>query len=188
MTTKKQTVKNTTSSAMDKTTSTMTISKVDHARIKDLMEQSDYKVQGEFLSLIIDQFMGFSVDDLAKLKQAAAASNMTVESIAISGAMQYADKLIAMTKDGAKESPDLKINKFVNDLIAQNETATNWFEKIEITQRVISEGTGCNRANITRFLDANKARLKDHHATNGIEQDHNRRASNQRAKNAKLAV
>lgn len=188
MTTKNQTNKNTTSASIDKTTTSMTISKTDQARIKVLMEQSNHKIQGEFLSFIIDQFMAFSVDDLAKLKQAAAASNMTVESIVISGAMQYADKLIAMTKEGAKESPDIKINNFVNDLIAKNNETVDWFDKTEITQRVIIEGTGCNRANITRFLDANKARLKEHHAANNIEPDHNRRASNQRAKNAKLAV
>ena len=108
---------------------------------------------------------------------------MNFESVIVSGALTYADKLIAAGGEN-KSTPDQKINDFVNALMAKNDTAVEWFDKTEITQGLIASETGCNRANIKNYLAANRARLDDHHAKNEIEPDHNRRVSNHKRKTA----
>lgn len=147
--------------------------------------------QPEFLMLLLDSYAAnsvFSETDREKIHAAAKKTNMSFSSIVVSGSLQYAEKLSDASESGKKVVGDRKINEVVNELMASNNAAKEWHEKIEITQRVVAELSKCNRENIKRYLSANKARIDEHHAKNNIEADHNRRVANYARKNKNQKV
>lgn len=103
----------------------------------------------------------FSEKDRAKIQKAADSSNMNYNAIITTGALQYADSLLNKVDKPVKG--DLKINDLVNKTIAHNENVKELQDKIEITQGFIESTTGCNRANIKRYLSANSERIAHHH-------------------------
>lgn len=151
---------------------------------KDLMTATGFEgTQPEFLLHLITTYTPdnlFSESDKKILNEASSISNMTVESLIVAGALQYANKIIESVNDGKSGNADIRINNFVNDLMAKNDAAGAWFEKIEITQGVLADkerGGGFNRENIKRYLSANRHRIEEHHAKHKIEPDHNRKVA-----------
>lgn len=152
---------------------------------KALMTATGFEgTQPEFLAHLIATHTPntlFGEHEKNKIDEAARISNMTNEAIIVAGALQYANKIVDSVNDGKTGNADIRINNFVNDLMAKNNVAKEWFEKIEITQGVLADkerGGGFNRANIQRYLSANRNRIDEHHAKHKIEIDHNRKAAN----------
>lgn len=157
---------------------------------KDLITATGFKgTQVEFFQHLISSYTPsnlFGVDEREKINEAARIADMTTETIIVAGALQYANKIIDSVSDGKSGNADIRINNFVNGIMSYNDSATNWFEKVEITQGLLADkdknyggvNGGFNRANIQRYLSANRNRIDEHHAKNKIEKDHNRTVAN----------
>lgn len=158
---------------------------------KALMTATGFSgTQPEFLAHLISTYTPntlFGEHEKNKIDEAARISNMSSEAIIVAGALQYANKIIDSVNDGKTGNADIRINNFVNDIIAKNNAAKEWFEKIEITQGLLADkerGGGFNRENIKRYLSANRNRIDEHHAKHKIEIDHNRKVANYLRKQA----
>jgi hypothetical protein len=170
--------------------STIALHPADRDRLKELMDASNFKgSQADFLTVLLDNYSGssmFNTEDSKKIDDAANIANMPKESLIVTGALKFADLLLAnyasqqdetVTEEKRKPA-DLKVHQEVEAIMKHNEEAADHWDKIEITQGVLFKRTGCNRANIQRYLSANKNRIEKHHAKMKIEPDHNRRAAN----------
>ena len=160
---------------------------------KELMTATGFEgTQPEFLLHLIASYTPnnlFGEHEKKTLSEASSISNMSVESLIVAGALQYANKIIESVNDGKSGNADIRINNFVNDLMAKNDAASEWFKKVEITQGLLSDkerGGGFNRENIKRYLSANRHRIEEHHAKNKIEIDHNRKVATYLRKQAKV--
>lgn len=181
-------IKTATPKATAPKTVTVRIHPEDNTRLQALKESEKFHGNfPDFVTSFINRSTGvelFKDKDYAKLQAAAEKLGVTVESIIIKGALKFATK--AMTTDPEKQlnSVDTKIQEFVDGVMETNEKAKEWFDKREITQgfivKAIKEATGkeVNRANVSAYIAANEAVLKEHHAKCEIEPDHNRRVFN----------
>jgi hypothetical protein len=162
----------------EKLLSSTKIKKTDLTRIHNFKDSRGITSLVDGITELLDQtvFVNLSAKDTEKLHAAALAGNTTFEALCITGALQYADRLLsAIDKTG---NADTRINKFVADLIEANNAADH-DDKIGITQGYISNVGGFNRESIKRFMIANKTMIDDHHAANGIDDptDHNRKVA-----------
>jgi hypothetical protein len=167
----------------------------DNERLKTIKDAQNFTgTFPDFMTAFLNQTSGvelFKDKDRVKLEIAAEKLGITVESLIIQGALKFAAKTMATDLDKKETSVDAKIQAFVDDLMAQNEKAGEWFKKHEITQAYIVNGfkkaTGkeVNRANVTAFMAANVSELEAHHTACGIEKDHNRKVFNHERKNKK---
>lgn len=164
----------------------------DRDRLNELMESSGFQgSQRDFFKLLVDNYSGtalFSTNDTKRIEAAAQVSGMSFESIIVTGALKYAELLINTitppsedgepVEDEKRKPADYRVHQAVEEIMAANDKADSLWDKVEITQGVLSSKTGCNRQSIKRYLSANKARIEQHHAKHKIEADHNRRAGN----------
>lgn len=164
----------------------------DRDRLNELMKSSGFAgSQRDFFKLLVDNYSGtamFGTNDVKRIEAAARVSGMSFESIIVTGALKYAELLIntitppsedgAPVEDEKRKPADYRVHQAVEEIMTANDSAQSLWDKVEITQGVISKVTGCNRASIQRYLSANKARIELHHAKHHIEADHNRRAGN----------
>ena len=154
------------------------LKKSDLNRIHAFKDARGIASQQDAITMLLDQnlfALNLTAKDIEKLNAAAKAGNTTFEALCITGALQYADRLL--NASGKPSNADTKINDFVARLIEANNAATELDAKVAITQGYISANGGFNRDAIKRFLTANKNMIDDHHAANGIDDpiNHNRR-------------
>ena len=153
------------------------LKKSDLNRIHAFKESRGISSQQDAITALLDQnlfALNLTAKDLEKLNAAAIAGNTTFEALCITGALQYADRLL--NSNGKPNNADTRIKDYVTILMDANNTATTQDEKIAITQGYISANGGFNREAIKRFLTANQNMIDAHHATHGIENpiEHNR--------------
>jgi hypothetical protein len=163
----------------DTKVTSLKIRKTDLTRIHEFKDSRGITNLLDALTDLLDQtaFANLSENDAKKLHSAAIAGNTTFEALCITGALQYADRLL--NGAGKPSGADVRINEFVTKLIDAN-NAADLENKTAITQGVLADkerGGGFNRDAIKRFLTANKTMIDDHHAASGITDpvEHNRK-------------
>lgn len=171
------TTKKTIDDTNDNSLTSTRLKKSDLNRIHDFKDARSIATLQDAITALLDQnlfALNLSTTDIEKINAAAKAGNTTFEALCITGALQYANRLLNATDKPS--NADTKINDFVNRLIEANNVAKDQDAKVAITQGYIASNGGFNRDAIKRFLTANKNTIDDHHAAHGIDNpiEHNR--------------
>jgi hypothetical protein len=172
------------------------------AKVKEYCQQQDITYREYFISLI-DNFeisnIVYSDDEKALIDKASNLSTVPMDEIKKQVILRAARNII--NNNGylrTQNIPDInsrtssaaafeRISNIVEVMISHNDTAEEWYNKKYINQRSIdlyakklkeqsSDNLVASKVIINRYLDANKEKLKEHHALHDLSINHNRNA------------
>ena len=107
--------------------------------------------------------------------------------------LQNADDSLVIDKDtkNSSRAADMRVAEVVNEMMLDNDTATEWYDRKFLSQRAIFDyaldrkfkdpsNLSLSISVISRFLDSNKDMLNEHHNKYGLDENHNRKAHYER--------
>lgn len=126
---------------------------------------------------------GLNPEQTDLLNQAVAITGGSVQDFMFTAALSKAEQVVKMSSmdnESLKNMPNsanMRIHAAVNEIIENNKTATDWFNKVELTQGVVFGQTGSNRSAIRKYFEDNTAMIEEHNAVMKFEKNHNTKAA-----------